>query len=107
VKFELTEIVAVANPDEVLRVLEQQLRFVAGDVVRTKWQVTAYGIGPSPRTVNRRDTTVIEGHAVEGTTVLQVSVTYQASALLGNAPQDDIVRSKIGGTSAWAGWCCS
>ncbi|CAN5688427.1 hypothetical protein BH10ACI4_BH10ACI4_16770 [soil metagenome] len=96
-KFELTETVAVANPEEVLRVLEQHLRAVAGDVVRTEGQVTAFGIGPSPRTVNRRDTTVIDAREVDGQTILSVQVNYQASALLGNMPQDGIVRSKIEG----------
>ncbi|MCU1322754.1 MAG: hypothetical protein JWM43_2403 [Acidobacteriaceae bacterium] len=96
-KFELTETVAVANPEEVLRVLEQHLRAVAGDVVRSEGQVTAFGIGPSPRTVNRRDTTVIDAREVDGQTVLFVQVNYQASALLGNMPQDGIVRSKIEG----------
>ena len=96
-KFELIETVAVQDPELVLRVLEVHLQKVAGEVVRTEGQITAYGIGPSPRTVNRRDTTIFEGRPVEGSTVLTASVTYQASALLGNSPQDDIVRSKIEG----------
>ncbi len=94
-KFELIETVAIQDPEEVLRVLEVHLQKVAGQVVRTEGQITAYGIGPSPRTVNQRDTTVFEGRHVDGSTVLTANVTYQASALLGNSPQDDIVRGKI------------
>ncbi len=96
-KFELTESIAVANPDRVLQVLERHLHAVAGDVEFEGDKLVAYGIGPSPRTINRRDVTVIGAQLVAGETLLRIDVNYQASALLGNMPQDGIVRSKIEG----------
>jgi hypothetical protein len=112
VKFELTETVAVQDSELVLRALEKHLQKVAGEVVRAEGQITAYGIGPSPRTVNRRDTTIFEVRRIDGGTVLTASVSYQASGLLGYSPQDDIVSSKIEGAidemraelKAWKPW---
>lgn len=96
-RFELKERVDVAQTEPVLRSLEFHLRTVAQNVVRAGDQLTASGIGPSPRSVNRNDTTVVQARVESGATLLAIEVSYQASALLGGISQDDVVRSKIVG----------
>lgn len=95
--FELTTTVEEASSERVLSCLETHLRAVAADIVRVEGKLTALGIGPSPRVVNRKDTTVVEAQEMDGTTVLSIDVTYQASALLGAMSQDSIVEGKIEG----------
>ena len=96
-RFELRERLETAPADAVLRSLEFHLRTVAQDVVRMGDQLAAYGIGPSPRSVNKNDMTLVHARVEAGTTLLAIEVNYQASALLGGISQDDVVRSKIVG----------
>ncbi len=95
--FELTTTVEEVSSERVLGCLETHLRVVAAEIVRAEGKLTALGIGPSPRVVNRKDTTVVAAQQVDGATVLSIDVTYQASALLGEMSQDSIVEGKIEG----------
>jgi hypothetical protein len=53
------------------------------------------GLGPSPRSKNKNDNTVFHVNAENGETVIVGEVNFQASALLGDASQEDVVRSKL------------
>jgi ketosteroid isomerase-like protein len=83
------------DPELVLEVLEDCLRAVLNDVVREGKRITLFGLGPSPRRVNRNDTTVIDVKAEDGVTIIDADVRYQASAFLGTAPQDAVVQAKL------------
>lgn len=80
-----------------LRTLEVCLRDVSTDVHRSGEEIVLHGLGPSPLAVNRRDTTVlrVQNEENENITVIRADVTFQASSLLGNAPQCEVVRSKL------------
>jgi ketosteroid isomerase-like protein len=79
----------------VLHALEVSLRDMSTEVVRQGRQITLRGLGPSQRTVNRNDITVFEVNAENNRTTIHADVTYQASALLGDTPQNDLVLSKL------------
>jgi ketosteroid isomerase-like protein len=101
VHFERSETIEGISPNAVLSSLETHLRAVSLEVVRAGVRLTAYGIGPSPRSVNPNDKTVVLARSPDGmglTTVLEIAVDYQASALLGNAAQDEVVWGKV----SWA-----
>ncbi len=83
------------DAEMVLRALEVSLRDISTEVVRQGRQITLRGLGPSQRTVNRNDITVFEVNAENNRTTIHADVTYQASALLGDAPQSDVVLSKL------------
>lgn len=83
------------DPELVLGVLEDCLRAISNDVVREGKRITLYGLGPSPRTINRNDTTVIDVKVEDGVTTIDADVRYQASAFLGTAPQDSVVQAKL------------
>jgi ketosteroid isomerase-like protein len=95
VRFQTSETIPLQDPEIVLRVLETCLRQISPDVVRSGPEIILHGLGPSPRTVNQRDITILRVQAEPGRTVIDVDVTFQASAFLGEASQDDIVRSKL------------
>jgi ketosteroid isomerase-like protein len=94
-KFEVRETVHTTDLELVLRALEMCSREVSSDVVRYGDRITLRGFGPSPRAKNVHDTTVFCVNAEDGKTVIAGEVTFQASALLGDQPQDEVVRSKI------------
>jgi ketosteroid isomerase-like protein len=94
-KFHMLEAVPDRDPDSVLRAMEEGLREVSIEVVREGHTITLAGLGPSPRARNRRDRTVIDVSAEDGTTTIAVDVTYQASAFLGETSQDAVVRAKL------------
>jgi ketosteroid isomerase-like protein len=75
--------------------LEGCLRSLSNEVVRQGSQITLLGLGPSPRAVNRRDTTVIDVKREDGATVIHADVRFQASAVLGMAAQDVVVKEKL------------
>lgn len=75
--------------------MEEGLREVSIELMREGHRITLAGLGPSPRARNRRDRTVIDVSAEDGTTKIAVDVTYQASAFLGEASQDSVVRAKL------------
>ncbi|WP_165420077.1 hypothetical protein [Edaphobacter modestus] len=83
------------DPERVLGVLEDCLRSVSTEIVREGRRITFFGLGPSPRAINRRDTTVIDVDAEEGVTTIGADVSFQASAFLGNTPQDVVVQEKL------------
>jgi len=87
----------LATPDVemVLRVLEWSLRDVSIETVRDGQRITVRGLGPSQRTMNRNDIAVVDVATEDHQTVVRADITYQASALLGTAPQDELVRSKL------------
>jgi ketosteroid isomerase-like protein len=80
----------------VLGVLEDCIRAVSSnDIVRDGRRITFFGLGPSPRATNRRDTTVIDVKAENGGTTIDADVRFQASAFLGEARQDVVVQEKL------------
>lgn len=94
-RFEVRETIHSTDMELVLRALETCSREVSSDVVRYGDRIMLRGFGPSPRAKNVHDTTVFCVNAEDDKTVIQGEVNFQASALLGDQPQDEIVRSKI------------
>jgi ketosteroid isomerase-like protein len=94
-RFEIRETVQNPDPEVVLRALEMCSRELSSDVVRHGDEITLRGVGPSPRSKNKNDTTVFRVHLENNETVVQGEVNFQASALLGDSSQEDVVRSKF------------
>lgn len=94
-KFEIRETVKNPDPEVVLRALEMCSREISDDVTRFDDRITVRGLGPSPRSKNKNDNTVFRVNAENGETVIVGEVNFQASALLGDTSQEDVVRSKI------------
>jgi ketosteroid isomerase-like protein len=94
-KFEIRETVQNPDPEMVLRALEMCSQEVSSDVVRHGDEITLRGMGPSPRSKNKNDTTVFHVHVENGETVILGEVNFQASALLGDSSQEDVMRSKL------------
>ena len=94
-RFEVRETVHSTDLELVLRALEMCSREVSSEVERHGDRIMLRGFGPSPRAKNVRDTTVFCVNAEDDKTVIQGEVNFQASALLGDQPQDEVVRSKI------------
>ncbi len=99
-RVQITETFETHDVEMVLSALEGSLCDVSIETVRQGRQIMLRGLGPSQRTMNRNDMTVIEvsaeGDQTAGNrTKVHADITYQASALLGGAPQDEIVRSKL------------
>ncbi len=78
-----------------LQALETCLRDVSPEVVRYGDQITLHGLGPSPKAVNYQDTTVLSVSAEDDKTIINADVNFQASSILGDVPQDAVVRSKL------------
>ena len=94
-RFQTNEAVAVQDPERVLRALETCLRDVSSEVVRYGDQITLHGLGPSPKAMNYQDTTVLSVSAEDDKTIINADVSFQASAILGDVQQDEVVRSKL------------
>jgi ketosteroid isomerase-like protein len=94
-RIQTSEMMATPDAEMVLRVLEWSLREISVEVVRDGRRITVRGLGPSQRTMNRNDITVVEVACENRHTIIRADITYQASALLGGASQDDLVRSKL------------
>jgi hypothetical protein len=94
-KFEIHKIVQTPDPEMVLRALEMCSLEISSEVVRSGDRITLRGVGPSPRSKNRHDTTVFFVNAANNETVIQGEVNFQASALLGETSQMEVVRSKL------------
>lgn len=94
-RFQTTKRIPGQDPDLVLGTLEGCLRSVSNEIVREGRRITFFGLGPSPRAINRRDTTVIDVYAMDGITTIDADVKFQASAFLGNASQDSVVQAKL------------
>ncbi|MEG9437644.1 hypothetical protein JAO29_15950 [Edaphobacter sp. HDX4] len=94
-RFQTTKRMPKQDPERVLGVLEGCLRSVSNEIVREGTQIRFSGLGPSPRAVNRRDTTVIHVDAQDGVTILHADVRFQASAFLGASSQDAVVQAKL------------
>jgi ketosteroid isomerase-like protein len=94
-RFEISETVYTPDLEMVLRALEMCSRDVSSDVVRYGDKITVHGLGPSPRTKNIHDTTIFRVNAEDDLTVIHGDVNFQASALLGDQPQQEVVRSKL------------
>jgi hypothetical protein len=95
VRFQTNEAVAVQDPELVLRALETCLRDVSSEVARHGDQITLHGLGPSPRAVNYQDTTVLSVSAEDDKTIINADVSFQASSVLGDVSQDEVVREKL------------
>ena len=94
-RIQTSEMMATPDAEMVLRVLEWSLREISVEVVRDGRRITVRGLGPSQRTMNRNDITVVEVACENHHTIIRADITYQASALLGGVSQDDLVRSKL------------
>lgn len=94
-RFKTTGRVPCEDAEMVLAVLEDRLHTLAHTVVREGRRITLFGLGPSPRAVNPRDKTMIDVSAADGVTKIDADVTFQASAFVGDAPQDEIVLEKL------------
>ncbi|HTH53193.1 MAG TPA: hypothetical protein VL495_04520 [Edaphobacter sp.] len=94
-RFQTVEKIPGREPDAVLRAMEEGLREISSEMVREGQRITLMGLGPSPRARNRRDRTVIDVKATDGVTLIEVDVTYQASAFLGEASQNVVVQEKL------------
>src|SRR5580698_11539928 len=94
-RFEICETVQTTDQEMVLRALELCSREVSSEVVRYGDRIMVHGLGPSPRAKNVHDTTVFCVNAEEDKTIINGEVNFQASALLGDQPQGDVVRSKL------------
>jgi ketosteroid isomerase-like protein len=94
-RFEILETVQTPDQEMVLRALEICSREISGKVVRFGDRITLQGLGPSPRAQNLRDTTVFCVNAENDKTIISGEVSFQASALLGDQPQGEVVRSKL------------
>ncbi|MEO6816784.1 MAG: hypothetical protein ABI177_08770 [Edaphobacter sp.] len=94
-KLLLDEIVEHPDADHVLRTLEYFLREVSLETARTEDELIVYGLGPSFRTMNPKDKTIVRATSQASTTTLHTEANFLASALAGNMSQDEIVRSKI------------
>jgi ketosteroid isomerase-like protein len=95
VRFQFSEIVEHPDPDLVLHILEHCFRDISLEVVHSGDQLTVYGVGPSFRTMNRNDKTVLRASRQQTATIIHAEVNFLASALMGDMPQDTVVRSKI------------
>jgi ketosteroid isomerase-like protein len=93
--FATLERLASAAPELVLGVLEKHLHNKGWGEQRAGSEITLSGLGPSPRTINRRDTTVMNVVGDGAETRIDARVTFQASALLAPDVQEQIVRSKL------------
>ncbi len=93
--FQISEILEATDVDLVVHLLEESLRALAKDVVRTEQELVAFGIGPSPKVKNGNDKAVFHSSAVDAGVCVSVDVNYQASGLLGNTSQNEVVRDKI------------
>jgi ketosteroid isomerase-like protein len=94
-RIKISDTLETSDTEMILQALERSLRDVSMEVVRQGRQITLRGLGPSQRTMNHNDITVLEVNTESNRTVIRADVTYQASALLGEMSQDDIVRSKL------------
>jgi len=94
-RFEICETVETPDQEKVLRALETCSWEVSSHVVRYGDRITLQGLGPSPRAKNVRDTTVFCVNAEDDKTIINGEVNFQASALLGDQSQGDVVRSKL------------
>lgn len=83
------------SSEVLLRVLESSLRRNFPEVVRAEDEIVLRGLGPSPHTINRRDTAVLRVRRAGDAVLLNADVSFQASALLGDVSQEEIVRSKL------------
>ncbi|MBB5343201.1 prolipoprotein diacylglyceryl transferase [Tunturibacter empetritectus] len=94
-RFEIHETVQTPDQEMVLRALEMYSREISSEVVRSGDRITLRGVGPSPRSKNKHDTTVFCVNAANNETAVQGEVNFQASALLGETSQLEVVRSKL------------
>jgi ketosteroid isomerase-like protein len=94
-RIQTCETLATPDAEMVLRALEWSLRDISIETVRDGLQITVRGLGPSQRTMNRNDIAVVEVACENNHTVIRADITYMSSALLGEVPQDDLVRSKL------------
>ncbi len=93
--LQIREAVETYKPDAVLNALDRCLREISIEVVRSGHQLIASGIGPSHRIKNPNDKAILQVSFENSATIIQGDATFQASALLGDQPQDSIVRSKF------------
>lgn len=94
-KLQLSEVVGHSDADRVLSVLEQYFRDESLEVIRAGDQLTVYGLGPSYRTMNHSDKTIVRVAPNHTGTVVDVDSHFLASALMGDMAQDTVVRSKV------------
>jgi ketosteroid isomerase-like protein len=95
VRLQFNEIVEHPDADLILRTLEHCFHDVSLQVIHSEDQLTVYGLGPSFRTMNPNDKTILRATRQQAATLLHAEANFLASALMGDMPQDTVVRSKI------------
>lgn len=94
-RFQMLERLPEGDPEAVLRAMEEGLREISSELSREGHRILLSGLGPSPRAKNRRDRAVIDVTVEDSATIIQVDATYQASAFLGDIPQNAVVEAKL------------
>jgi hypothetical protein len=95
VRFQTTKTIHAEDPEIVLRALEACLRELPLDAIRHGDQIALHGLGPSPRVINRTDTTILHVETRDDQTVITADVSFQPSCLLSDSPQDLVVCTKL------------
>jgi hypothetical protein len=95
VRFQTSKIFSVEDPEIVLRALESCLRDAPINVVRFGPRITLQGLGPSPRSINHHDTTILHVELDEDQIVINADVSFQASCFMTDAQQNEVVSSKL------------
>jgi hypothetical protein len=99
VRFQISETIYTADPQRVRRFFESCIRElateVAIEVTPSSDEVVLHGLGPSPISINRRDIAVFRIRSEAHKTIVDGDITFQASSMLGDLAQDNVVRLKL------------
>jgi hypothetical protein len=95
VRFQTSKTIHAEDSELVLSILETCLRELSLDSVRSGTEIALHGLGPSPRVINRTDTTILRVESKEDQTVITADVSFQPSCLLSDTPQELVVESKL------------
>jgi hypothetical protein len=94
-RFQILEIVDTPNDEKVLDALESSLQYVSTKITRKRGQITVHGLGHSSQSMNPQDIAVIFVDVENDQTIIKAYVMFEESALLTEAAQSGIVRSKL------------
>jgi hypothetical protein len=99
VRFQINETIDTADPQRARRLFDDCIRElateVAIEVTHSHDEVVLHGLGPSPVSINRRDLAVFRIRSESDKTIIDGDITFQASSMLGDLAQDNVVRSKL------------
>jgi hypothetical protein len=94
-RFQVLKMVDTPDDEKVLDALEYALQDVSTEIIRKRSQITVRGIGPSSQSKNPQDIAVLFVDVENTFTIINAYVMFEESALLTEAAQSDIVRSKL------------